>query len=85
MDEPRESLELKGTIVRYEDVEGRKDLMAIALNFDDRSVPMTFKMHINDYLSQVRQPRTEETAPAVPAKTSAPPSPAVPPADALQA
>ncbi|MGA2548170.1 MAG: PilZ domain-containing protein [Rectinemataceae bacterium] len=85
MDEPRESLELKGTIVRYEDVEGRKDLMAIAVNFDDHYVPMTFKMHINDYLSQVRQSRTEETAPAVPAKTSAPPSPAVPPADALQA
>ena len=60
MDEPRESLELKGKIVRYEDVEGRKDLTAIALEFDEVSVPMTFKMHINDYLSQVRPPRSEE-------------------------
>jgi hypothetical protein len=59
MDEPRESLDLKGTIVRYEDVEGRKDLTAIAIHFDEQSVPMNFKMHINDCLSQVRQPRTE--------------------------
>jgi len=59
MDEPRESIDLKGMIVRYEDVEGRKDLTAIAIQFDDQSIPMTFKMHINDYLSQVRQPRTE--------------------------
>jgi hypothetical protein len=50
--------------VRFEDVEGRKDLMAVAIKFDDRFVPMTFKMHINDYLSQVRQPRTEEASPA---------------------
>ena len=60
MDEPRESLELKGKIVRYEDVEGRKDLTAIALEFDEAFIPMTFKMHINDYLSQVRPPRSEE-------------------------
>jgi hypothetical protein len=72
MDEPRESIDLKGKIVRYEDVEGRKDLTAIAVQFDDQSVPMNFKMHINDYLSQVRQPRSEDAAPA-----AAAPSPEV--------
>ena len=64
MDEPRESIDIRGKIVRYEDVEGRKDLTAIAVQFDAQSVPMNFKMHINDYLSQVRQPRNEEAAPA---------------------
>jgi hypothetical protein len=64
MDEPRESLDIKGTIVRYEDVEGRKDLTAVAIHFDEQSVPMTFKMHVNDYLSQVRQPRTDGDPPA---------------------
>ncbi len=68
MDEPRETLELKGTIVRYEDVEGRKDLTAIAIDFDEQAIPMTFKMHINDYLSQVRPPRTEEAAQAAAAQ-----------------
>jgi hypothetical protein len=67
MDEPRESLDIKGTIVRYEDVEGRKDLTAIAIHFDEAAVPMTYKMHINDYLSQVRQPRHEESASEPPA------------------
>jgi hypothetical protein len=62
MDEPRESIDLKGKIIRYEDVEGRKDLTAIAIHFDEQSIPMTFKMHINDYLSQVRQPRSEADA-----------------------
>ena len=62
MDEPRESLDLKGEIVRYEDVEGRKDLTAIAIHFDDQTVPMSFKMHINDFLSRERQPRTEGSA-----------------------
>jgi hypothetical protein len=81
MDEPRESIDIKGTIVRYEDVEGRKDLTAIALHFDEQAVPMTFKMHINDCLSQVRQPRTEDAPPqaqgsAHPAAQGAAPSPA---------
>jgi hypothetical protein len=72
MEEPRESLDVKGSIVRYEDVEGRKDLTAIAIHFDEQAVPMTFKMHINDFLGQVRQPRTEEEG--------AHPAPASPPA-----
>lgn len=63
MEEPRESLDLKGTIVRYEDVEGRKDLTAIAIHFDEQAVPMTFKMHINDFLSLVRQAKPDESAP----------------------
>jgi hypothetical protein len=73
MDEPRESLDIKGSIVRYEDVEGRKDLTAIAIHFDESAVPMTFKMHINDYLSQVRQPRTEGDSGAAAPKAAAEP------------
>ncbi len=77
MDEPRESLDIRGTIVRYEDVEGRKDLTAIAIHFDEQIVPMTFKMHINDYLSQVRQPRAEsENAAAAAAASAAASAPA---------
>jgi hypothetical protein len=75
LDEPRESLDVRGTIVRYEDVEGRKDLTAIAIHFDEKAVPMTFRMHINDYLSQLRQGRGEAadaaSAPAAAAPASA--------------
>jgi hypothetical protein len=68
MDEPRETLDIKGSIVRFEDVEGRKDLAAVGIQFDEPNVPMTYRMHVNDYLSQVRQPRIEgEAAPQEPA------------------
>jgi Tfp pilus assembly protein PilZ len=66
MDEPRETIEIKGQIVRYEEVEGRKDLTAIAIHFDEQAVPMSFKMHVNDYLGQQRpskaEGKTEEAA-----------------------
>lgn len=64
MDEPRETLEIPGSIVRYEEVEGRKDLTAIAVHFDEQTVPMSYKMHVNDYLSQLRPARNEDPAPA---------------------
>ncbi|MBL8967504.1 MAG: PilZ domain-containing protein [Spirochaetaceae bacterium] len=71
MDEPREILEIKGSIVRYEDVEGRKDLAAVAVRFDDQSLPMTLKMHINDYLSQTRPSRVEDPDAAAAAEKTA--------------
>jgi hypothetical protein len=64
MEDPREEVDIKGTIVRYEDVEGRKDLTAVAINFDEHLVPMTFKMHINDYIGQARRPVGEGEEPA---------------------
>ncbi len=53
-EEPRESVLIKGRTVRAEDVEGRKDLIALALHFDEATLPMGYKLRINDYLSQVR-------------------------------
>lgn len=66
LDEPREILDIKGTIVRYEDVEGRKDLAAVAIHFDEASVPLSYKIHINDYLGQTRQGQAEGEASAAP-------------------
>jgi hypothetical protein len=56
MDDPRETYDIKGKVVRSEDVEGRKDLTAIAICFESASVPMFYKMHLSDYLSQIRKP-----------------------------
>jgi hypothetical protein len=62
-EDPRESMLIRGKTVRAEDVEGRKDLCAIALNFDEQAVPMSYKMRINDFLNQVRaDPRGEQAA-----------------------
>jgi hypothetical protein len=60
-DEPREGILVKGRSVRAEDVEGRKDLIALAIHFDEQNVPMSYKLRINDYLTQVRtEPRGEQ-------------------------
>jgi hypothetical protein len=62
LDDPRENIDIKGTIVRNEDVEGRKDLAAVALHFDEAAVPLAYKMHINEYLGQIRQGHGELAA-----------------------
>lgn len=69
LEEPRETVSIPGKVVRYEDVEGRKDLTAIAIQYDQAGVPMSYKMHINDYIGQ-RKSQGEEPA------ESPPPQPA---------
>jgi len=53
-DDPRQSFLMKGKFVRSEAVEGRKELVALAIIFDDAAVPMGYKIRINNYLSQFR-------------------------------
>jgi hypothetical protein len=76
MDEPREFLDIKGSILRCEDVEGRKDLTAIAIHFDEQTVPMSFKMHMNECLSQHRTSRVDEPPPEPPRRPASPATPA---------
>ena len=47
-DDPRESFSIKGTFIRSELVEGRKDLIALAIEFT-APVPMGYKVRLNDY------------------------------------
>jgi hypothetical protein len=73
LEDPRETLAINGKVVRYEDVEGRKDLTAIAVLFDQASVPMSYKMHINDYIgTRKSQPYAEPSPDASPKSDSAP-------------
>jgi hypothetical protein len=53
-DDPRESFLLKGKFLRSENVEGRKDLIALVILFEESQVPMRYKMRINDFLSVAR-------------------------------
>jgi hypothetical protein len=70
-EDPRESFLLKGTFIRVENVEGRKELIALAIQFDETAVPMGYKMRINDFLSTVRLDlRTEGETAAVAAEKS---------------
>ena len=65
-DDPRESLLIPGKVVRIEDVEGRKELIAVALHFAEHQVPMNYKMRINDYLNHMRTELRSDVAHDVP-------------------
>jgi hypothetical protein len=87
-DEPRESFLLKGNLIGAEQVEGRKELISLDLQYDENNVPMGYKIRINDYLSQIRpdgrgSENVIEKKPAAPPPKPAPPAkPAAPPAAA---
>jgi hypothetical protein len=53
-DDPRESFLIKGKFINSESVEGRKELIALNMAFNEAMVPMGYKIRLNDYLSQVR-------------------------------
>lgn len=49
--ETGEELEIPATVVRFEAVEGRSDIAAIALQFDQENVPMKFKLLLSGFLN----------------------------------
>jgi hypothetical protein len=53
-DDPRESFLVRGKFVRAETVVGRKELVALAITFGESTVPMGYKVRLNDFLSVVR-------------------------------
>ena len=53
-DDPRESFLVKGKFVRSEDVEGKKEMVALAMEFDEAQIPTGYKIRINEYLNTVR-------------------------------
>jgi len=53
-EDPRESYLIQGKFIRSETVEGRKELVALVLMFNENTVPMGYKIRLNNYLSQVR-------------------------------
>lgn len=58
-----EIVDVKGTVVAADQVEGRKELVSISIRFDEASVPMSYKMHINNYLTTLRKKQLD-SAPA---------------------
>jgi c-di-GMP-binding flagellar brake protein YcgR len=53
-DDPRQSFLLKGTFIRAENIEGKKELIALAIQFAENTIPMGYKIRINEYLGTVR-------------------------------
>lgn len=57
LEEPDDVLDIRGKVIRFEAVEGRKDIAAFAISFDEDSVPMKYKMRINNFLKQSKTAR----------------------------
>ena len=55
LEDQKKILILKGKILRVEEVEGRKDIAAIGIQYDENSIPIEYKMVINDYLTHARK------------------------------
>ncbi len=53
--EPSELLSVRGSVVSADLIEGRKDVCIASVKFDENSLPLSYKMHLNDYLTSVRK------------------------------
>lgn len=60
--DPDEIVDVKGTIVQADPVEGRQDLSAVGIKFDENQVPLSYKIRINDYLSTSRKKMLDTAA-----------------------
>ena len=49
--DPDEIIDVKGTIVKVDMVEGRRDLVTAGIKFDENQVPLSYKLRINDFFS----------------------------------
>jgi len=49
--DPREVFTIKGKFIRAENVEGKKEMVALGLNYDETSIPMGYKVRLNDMLT----------------------------------
>jgi len=62
-DDPRESFLVKGKFVHSEEVEGKQEMVALSMEYDESSIPMGYKIRINEYLNSVRGPVEHESVP----------------------
>ncbi|MDR1095469.1 MAG: PilZ domain-containing protein [Spirochaetaceae bacterium] len=76
-DDPQESFNIKGSFIRADLVEGRKDLVALGIKFQD-TVPMGYKVRLSDYLNTVKVSTANTGAPKPPEHQAVWDSPANP-------
>ena len=59
-----EVIDVAGSVIRFEGVEGRDDIAAIAIRFDDERVPVRLKLRLNEYLKLQQSPKERAAAEA---------------------
>ena len=58
-EEPRETVKILGRIVRFEPVQGRSDMAAFAVQFQENTVPVSYKIRLAEYLRSQRRPKND--------------------------
>jgi hypothetical protein len=58
--DPQEVVLINGIIVAAELIEGRKDIVAASIRFHEQLVPLSYKLHVNTFLTTIR--KTQLTA-----------------------
>lgn len=53
--DPAETLEIRGIVKSAEPIQGRQDIAAVSIVFNETYVSMNYKMHINNYLTNTRK------------------------------
>jgi hypothetical protein len=53
-DDPREGFLVRGKFVRAESVEGKKEMLALAMQYDEAQIPMGYKIRINEFINTIR-------------------------------
>jgi hypothetical protein len=58
---PAETFMVPGYLIRLEMVEGRQDLLALGVAFNEETIPINYKMRISDYFNQIGQEHITST------------------------
>ncbi len=54
-DEPREIIDLRGVISQVDVIDSSKSIVSASIKYNENSIPISYKIHINSYLAQVRK------------------------------
>lgn len=53
--DPEETLQIKGVIIGTGEIQGRKDILVASIKFDKTTVPIQYKIRINNYIVTIRK------------------------------
>ncbi|MDC7226706.1 MAG: PilZ domain-containing protein [Spirochaetales bacterium] len=59
VEETSEVFNLMGKVLRFEPIENRKDIASIAVLFDEKHVPIEYKLFFNDFLTRQKPPKEQ--------------------------
>ena len=70
--DPIETIDIRGTVVSADLIEGRQDIVAASIRFDEKQVPLAYKLHINNYVTMNRKNFLDSQTSTADEQTAAP-------------